>query len=346
MRKLVFVTQQVDAAHPTLGAAAALVRALAERVDEVVVLAASASVADLPANVRFRSFAAPAQALRGLRFEAALVRELMRGRPDALLAHMSPVYAVLAAPVLRPARAPILLWFTQQRAGAHLRRADRVVDAILSVDERSVPLASSRVRAIGHGVETSAFPCVAREAHDRLRLLSLGRYSDVKGHDVAVRALLAVPNAELTVCGEEATPNDVHVRARLRELVLELGLDARVRLLDAVPRSRVPELFAEADVLVNATHGASADKVVFEALASCLPVVAASPVFDGLLPPELRFADGDDAELAERVQRAAALPEEERLRLRARVEAEHSAGHWADEVVAAASEARRRRGLR
>ena len=345
MRKLVFVTQQVDAAHPTLGAAAALVRALAERVDEVVVLAASASVAELPANVRFRSFAAPAQALRGLRFEAAIMRELVRSRPDALLAHMSPVYAVLAAPVLRPARVPILLWFTQQRAGAHLRRADRVVDAILSVDERSVPLTSSRVRAIGHGVETSAFRCVAREAHGRLRLLSLGRYSEVKGHDVAVRALVAVPNAELTVCGEEATPSDVHVRARLRELVRELGLDARVRLLDAVPRSRVPELFAEADVLVNATHGASADKVVFEALASCLPVVAASPVFDGLLPPELRFADGDDAELAERVQRAAALPKEERLRLRARVEAEHSAGHWADEVVAAAAEARRRRGL-
>jgi len=345
VRKLIFVTQQVDSAHPTLGAATALVRALAERVDEVVVFAASATLAELPANVRFRGFAAPSQALRGLRFEVALVRELARGRPDALLAHMSPIYAVLAAPVLRPARVPILLWFTQQRAGPHLRRAARVADAILSVDERSVPLKSSKVRAIGHGVETAAFPCVGHEARDGLRLLSLGRYSEVKGHDVAVRALRAVPHAELTVCGEEATPDDVHVRARLRELVRELGLEARVRLLDAVPRSRVPELLVEADVLVNATHGASADKVVFEALASCLPVVAASPVFDGLLPPELRFADGDDGGLAQCVQRAASLPEPERLRLRARVEAEHSVGHWADEVVAAAAEARRRRGL-
>ena len=146
MRKLIFVTQQVDSAHPTLGAATALVRALAERVDEVVVFAASATLAELPANVRFRGLAAPSQALRGLLFEVALVRELARGRPDALLAHMSPIYAVLAAPVLRPARVPILLWFTQQRAGAHLRRAARVVDAILSVDERSVPLKSSKVR--------------------------------------------------------------------------------------------------------------------------------------------------------------------------------------------------------
>ena len=99
MSRLVFVTQQVDPAHPTLGAAAAMVRALAERVDEVVVLAAVADVGSLPENVRFRSFAAPTQALRGLRFEVALARELVHGRPTAILAHMSPIYAVLAAPL-------------------------------------------------------------------------------------------------------------------------------------------------------------------------------------------------------------------------------------------------------
>ncbi|HEY4412476.1 MAG TPA: hypothetical protein VGN06_05715, partial [Gaiellaceae bacterium] len=69
-------------------------------------------------------------------------------------------------------------------------------------------------------------------------------------------------------------------------------------------------------------------------------VVAASPVFDGLLPPELRFIDGDPAGLASAIRAAAALPEAERRRLRARVEAEHSVGHWADEVVAAVTLAR------
>jgi hypothetical protein len=87
-------------------------------------------------------------------------------------------------------------------------------------------------------------------------------------------------------------------------------------------------------VLVNATHGASADKVVFEALASCVPVVAASPVFDSLLPGSLRFKDEDDLPAA--IRAAAALSPEHRRELRARVEAEHSVGHWADEVLAAA----------
>ena len=49
--------------------------------------------------------------------ESALMRELARGRPAALLAHMSPVYVLLAAPLLRPLRVPMLLWFTQQRGG-------------------------------------------------------------------------------------------------------------------------------------------------------------------------------------------------------------------------------------
>ena len=335
MTRLLFATQQVDSAHPTLGAAAGMVRALAARVDEVVVFASSASLADLPANVRFRSFAAPAQALRGLRFEAQLARELVRGRPTAFVAHMSPVYALLAAPLLRPLNVPVLLWFTQQRGGANLNRAARVVDAILTVDARSVPVASLKVRSIGHGIETALFDCTERPGNEGLRLLSLGRYSEVKGHDVAVRALPALRGAQLTVCGEEATPNDAVVRARLDALARELGLEGRVRLRDAVPRSDVPRLLAEADVLVNATHGASADKVVFEALAACTPVVAASPVFDRLLPSELRFTDGDPAGLASAVRAAAALPANERRRLRARVEAEHSVDHWADAVVAA-----------
>jgi glycosyltransferase involved in cell wall biosynthesis len=337
MRKLVFVTQRLDPDHPTLGAASAMVRALADRVDEVVVLASSGDRGTLPANVRLRTFAASTQFLRGARFEAVLASELMRGRPDAFLAHMSPIYALLASPVLRPLHVPVMLWFTQQKGGSNLARSARVVDAVLSVDTRSVPLESTKVHAIGHGIDTAMFACADLPRREGpLRLLSLGRYAEVKGHDVVVRSLAALPDAKLTVCGEEATSDDAHVRARLGALVQDLELGDRVRLLDAVPRSRVPELLAETDALVNATHGMSADKVVFEALAACVPAIAASPVFDTVLPSGLRFADGDPEDLAVHVRTAVALPVDERRRLRSLVEARHSVGHWADEVVAAA----------
>jgi glycosyltransferase involved in cell wall biosynthesis len=334
--KILFVTQQLDAEHPTLGAVAGMVRALAERVDELVVIAAAGTAETLPPNVRLRSFDAPTQALRGARYEAALVRELGRGRPTALLAHMSPIYALLAAP-LRPLRVPLLLWFTQQQAGARLAQAERVVDAILTVDARSVPLASPKVHAIGHGVDTAAFACApSQPGEGPLRLLSLGRYTEVKRHDLTLRAVRLLldggMDVELTIHGEEARPGDALVRSRLQDQVHRLRLDGRARLLDAVPHSHVPALLAQSDVLVNATDGASADKVVFEALAACVAAVAASPVFDALLPDELRFED--EGGLAGAISAAAAIPSGRLHELRRRVETEHSVQHWADAVLA------------
>ena len=85
--KLVVVTQQVDPADSVLGATVAKLRALAERVDELVVLTDSASEGALPDNVRVRTFRANRRAGRGMRFESALAKELVgRPRPSAVLA--------------------------------------------------------------------------------------------------------------------------------------------------------------------------------------------------------------------------------------------------------------------
>ena len=87
--RLVVVTQQVDPASPVLGATVDKLRALATRVDELVVLADAAVEGVLPANCRVRLFRATHRAGRGIRFETALARELARGpRPAAVLAHM------------------------------------------------------------------------------------------------------------------------------------------------------------------------------------------------------------------------------------------------------------------
>ncbi len=64
----------------------------------------------------------------------------------------------------------------------------------------------------------------------------------------------------------------------------------------------MPQLFGLADALVNATRGNAADKVVYEAAAACLPVFAASPVFDTLLPEGLRFHGDYPSSLAEKIR--------------------------------------------
>jgi glycosyltransferase involved in cell wall biosynthesis len=325
----VFVTQAADREHPVLAATLAKIRELAARVDEIVVLAASVDPDALPSNCRARSFAAPAQALRGARYLAALAPELAR-RPVALVAHMSPVFALLAAPLAKPLRVPVLLWFTQQAAGRTLALAARAADVLLTVDERSLPLRSPKVRAIGHGIDVDALPCVPGREPPLRRLLGLGRYAPVKDWATVVRALAELPDATLDLHGPTLTATDRRHLAGLEELAVELGVAGRVRFGEAVSHAQVPALLEQADALVNATRGNSADKVVYEAAAACLPVFASSPVFDTLLPDELRFPAGDAAALAARIRDYAGGGGPE---LRTRVAEAHSAGHWAERVL-------------
>src|SRR5205823_12501518 len=127
-----------------------MVRALAARVDELVVLCAAALPAAIPANVRVHEFDARTQAQRGAQFCAALAREL-RPRPLGVVAHMVPLYAVLAAPLVRPLRIPLVLWYTHWKGHVVVRAAEKLSSAVVSVDRRSFPLDSKKVRAIGHG---------------------------------------------------------------------------------------------------------------------------------------------------------------------------------------------------
>jgi glycosyltransferase involved in cell wall biosynthesis len=333
--RLVVVTQEVDPASPVLGATVAKLRALAARVDELVVLADSAVEGVLPANARVHLFGARTKAGRGTRFETALVGELRRRpRPAAVLAHMCPIYAVLAAPLARPLGTRVLLWFTHWRASGLLRLAERVSTTVISVDRASFPLPSQKLVAIGHGIDLADFRCSAHERDGALRLLALGRTSPAKGLDTIVRAVADVSDATLDVRGPSLTDEEQAHRELLGRLVAELGVGDRVRIGDAVPRGQVPELLAGFDTLVNNMRAGAPDKVVYEAAATCLPVLASNPVFAGFLPEELRFPRESAGDLAVRIRGLSTLDLGAVGReLREKVVREHSVESWADRVV-------------
>ncbi len=347
MARIVFVTQQVDPGHPALAATVPKLKALAARADEVVVLADRALPGVLPANCRVRSFGAGSQLGRGVKFAAALSAELVnRPKPAAVVAHMCPIYAVLAAPLARPLGVRVLLWYTHWSATRTLRLAERASQVVLSVDRRTFPIDSPKVRAIGHGIDLDEFTCAGEQpGHPDLRAVALGRYSEAKGLDVVLRGLrLAIDDgldARLEVYGPALNPEERAHRAELEGLVDELDLGRRVKLGHAVLRADVPDVFARADVLVNNMRAGATDKVVYEACASCVPAIASNPAFDTLLEPELRFDRGEPRQLADRLvalgRRTAAERHELGVRLRARVVESHSVGSWADAVLEAAT---------
>ena len=318
MRKLVFCTQKLDADDPVLAATVPMARALAARVDELVVLcdAAPTHVAD---NVRVHEFGAATQAQRGVRFTAALAHEL-RGC-DGVVAHMVPLYAVLAAPLVRPRRVPLVLWYTHWKGHAVVRLAEKLCTAVVSVDERSFPLRSSKVRGIGHGIELGEFVCTEAPT-EPTRALVLGRYSPAKGLETILEAARAA-GVQVEAHGSDATFEEYKQKLQRRFPEAELA--------GPVPRADVPALFARSHVLVNNMRAGAPDKVVYEAAASCLPVLASNPVFDDLLPAELRFARDDVDDLAAKLR---ALDTSRRPELREIVARRHSVEHWADGLLA------------
>ena len=70
---------------------------------------------------------------------------------------MCPIYAVLAAPLTRPLRVPILLWFTHWRESRLLHLAERVSSAVVTVEPRSFPFATRKLVPIGHGIDLADF---------------------------------------------------------------------------------------------------------------------------------------------------------------------------------------------
>jgi glycosyltransferase involved in cell wall biosynthesis len=346
MARIVFVTQQVDPKHPALAATIPKLEALAARLDEVVVLADRVAPGALPDGCRARTFGARTKAGRGARFEAALAAELRSTpKPAAIVAHMAPVFAVLASPLARLHRVKLLLWYTHWHASPTLRLATRLVDGILSVDTRSFPLASSKVRGIGHGIRLEDFPCRAPVVapNGALRAVALGRYSRAKGLETVLRAVrIAADHGEqirLRVHGPALTAEEQAHRRELEDLRKNLSLGELVELGDALPRSQLPALFAGSDVLVNNMRAGAPDKVVYEAAAACLPVIASNPVFDELLDRSLRFEREDPAAAAGRLRAFAALAPEARAslgrELHERVARNHSVETWADGVLEA-----------
>jgi glycosyltransferase involved in cell wall biosynthesis len=329
MRRLVFATQRFDASDPILGATVPMVRALAERLDQVVVICDSAALGAAPANVRIHEFGARTQLQRGARFAAALEREL-RPRPLGVVAHMIPLYVLVAAPLVLPRRIPLLLWYTHWKDHLVVRAAERLATGVISVDRRSFPFESSKLRPLGHGIDLGEFPCSDEpEQAEPLRALVLGRYSPAKGLETILRGAALAGGVLLEAHGSTGDGEYDWHKSELERLAAELGLDAE--LGGPVPRAEVPSLFARSHVLINNMRAGAPDKVVYEAAASCLPVLASNPVFDDLLPDGLRFDRDDPEALAARLR---ALDRHRRPELRQLVAEHHSVDHWADGVLA------------
>ena len=197
--RLVVVTQQVDPASPVLGATVAKLRALAARVDELVVLADSAVDGVLPDErscppVPLATKAGRGAALRG-GAHAASWRVAAAGRrarahvPDLRGAGRAARAAARGPASCSGSRTGVRAGCSGSPSASRRRWSPSTAARFRSPSRKLVP--------IGHGIDLTEFPCVERPPAARLRLLALGRTSPAKGLEPSIRAVAEVPEATL-----------------------------------------------------------------------------------------------------------------------------------------------------
>jgi D-inositol-3-phosphate glycosyltransferase len=165
-------------------------------------------------------------------------------------------------------------------------------DAILALSadeavqlERLYGAVPDRVEVVHPGVDQRIFsPGDKAKARAELGLgpdpvlLFVGRIQPLKGVDVALRTLCALdsPAATLVVVGGPSGPEGEAELARLKGLVVDCGLQARVRFDPPRRHDELTTYYRAADVCLVPSRSESFGLVALEAAACGTPVVAAN----------------------------------------------------------------------
>lgn len=128
---------------------------------------------------------------------------------------------------------------------------------------------SRQVSVLRNGVDLARFSYQEKSPDSApFHMLSVGNLTKLKGHDLIIRSLVQLPDAQLTIIGqgEEAS--------RLHALVDELALNNRVKFVNNVPQAELGRWYAQADVLILASSREGWPNVLLEAMACGTPVIA------------------------------------------------------------------------
>ncbi|MGQ9888297.1 MAG: glycosyltransferase family 4 protein [Aggregatilineales bacterium] len=345
---------RTDADDPVLGFTTEWLNALAGYYARVDVLTMHAGRVAVAPNVRVFSAGREkgySEPRRLLVFYSTLARLLRQTRYAACFAHMQPLFAALAAPLLKARGVPITLWYAHSAVTLRLRLAERLVNRVVTPSPESFRLPSRKLIVTGHGIDIDRFaPAPAlRPPAPPFTAVSVGRLSPVKRVEVLITAarLLRARGLgfRLRLVGD---PLEQHAAYAADLRAQAADLPGVVEFAGPVAHAQVPDAYRAADVMVTASATGSVDKAVLEAMACGLPVIASGEPYRAMLArwgDALLFPEGDASALADRLAALMHAPLDQRralgLALREIVAREHSLSRLtqrlAEEILPCAS---------
>lgn len=339
----------MDVDHTTLGFTTAWVNALARRCAHVSVITMFAGELAVEDNVAVHSLGKErgwSESHRLWVFYRHVAKVLRERQIDACFAHMAPLFATLFAPIAKPTRVPVLLWYAHGSMPKTVRLAHALSDRCVTSTPSAFRLPSAKLFVIGQGIDTEVFRPPAEVPPDYMRTtISIGRISRTKRIDEMLAALAILRadrgiDARLEVTGEPLTSLDWEYQRELLRDAESLGVMDAVAFVGAVPYREIPARYHRGAIFLNLSENRSIDKAILESMASgCIPVsrnesfqaLAAKEGLQELVPGP--GADGVADCLARMFGRSLSDREALVARLRRIVTREHCLGSLADTLL-------------
>ncbi len=334
MRLLLF-NLATDASDPVLGFGSVWIRELAGHCETIDVITMYRGVVDLPDNTRVFSAGREhgwSRARRLAAFYRHLTRLLSARRYNLCFAHMMPLFAALAGPLLKARGIPLVLWYAHRQETRQLRAATAMSWRAVTSVATSFPLPTDKLRVVGQGIDSDFYSPpppgplpqnegggVQEPTSDGCPLvIQVARLAAIKHQATTIRALAGTEARLAFVGGVQPGYPDRYLR-ELEALCETHGLGERCQFMGDLPAEQVRDWNRRATVAVNTSPVGLFDKSALESMACALPTVVCNPAFAPALGEyrELLMIDGpeDVTGLRERLAHLLALPDGERERI-------------------------------
>lgn len=319
-KRLLIINFVTDESDPVLGFAVSWIAELAKQVGQVVVLTGKHGSENLPENVDVETTNwKEGQNLRNLiRFYLRLFRILLSFRPSSAFVHMAALQGLLAAPIFKALRIRQTLWYTHFRPSFTIRLLNPWLDHIATADPDTYPIASKKVRVVGHGISFESAPREFDEVEE-LSFVHWGRCDPSKRLDyisdvVSELNRMNGTQHEIRIIGK---PSSECAEARWREVMLA-DVQRPFPVIDwigAVRRAEIVDHLPPRSVFLHASTS-GLDKAPLEAALLRIPVLSENPsvlrALDGVTNSEtlqeqaaafVRMTPKEQREVADRQQR-------------------------------------------
>jgi glycosyltransferase involved in cell wall biosynthesis len=224
---------------------------------------------------------------------------------------MSPIFAIVAWPLVRMFGAKLLLWYLHRSRTLKLRLALAMCDNLVTADADSLTVQGAKIISVGHGIDTERFSVPDRQPIQGrlLRILSVGRLSPIKNFETLIRAVEKLKkhgkDIQARIVGRAVMPGDKAYEDKLRLMTTDLGLDDVIEFIGFVPYREVSEQYSWADIIVGCTPHGGLDKSILEGMASgCIPLTSNDAMRSSLGSHSdmLVFRYGDVDDLAGKIE--------------------------------------------